>query len=60
MENTARNILAREGYRPMLALIHTKHDDGTPALIKVIRDQDEIELNGGEEFVTLFVKDLRS
>lgn len=40
-----------EPYVPVVLLIHTKFPDGTPALMKRIRDDDKIELAGGEEFM---------
>ncbi len=43
--------LGGEAYVPVVLLIHTKFPDGTPALMKRIRDGDSIDLAGGEEFM---------
>lgn len=43
-----------EAYVPVVLLIHTKHPDGSPALMKSIRDDDTIELAGGEEFMIAY------
>lgn len=42
-------------YELSIALVHTKHPDGSPALCKLIRDNDTIDLAGGEEFFTFFL-----
>ena len=45
-------------YVVRLGIIHTKLEDGSPGLVKFIRDTDSIELNGGEEFLTAFIPDI--
>ncbi len=42
-------------YRLVIGLIHTRSPDGSPALVKIIRDQDVVNLAGGEEFMTIYV-----
>lgn len=42
-------------YRLVVALIHTKKADGRPALIKLMYDEDTIELAGGEHFCTMYL-----
>lgn len=39
------------------ALIHTKTKNGAPALVKLVYDDEVIELNGGEEFCTLWLNE---
>lgn len=39
----------------VVALVHTKTENGAPALIKLFYDDEVIELNGGEEFCTLWL-----
>ena len=48
-------IYKDESYKLVVMLIHTKNEDGSPALVKIMYDDDKIELAGGEEFVTGFV-----
>ena len=45
----------RTDYRYAYARWFTKNEDGSPALVKIMYDDDKIELAGGEEFVTGFV-----
>lgn len=51
-------IMARNGdrhsYKLCLCLIHTKHADGTPALVKLVQDHEVLDLAGGEEFMTFY------
>jgi hypothetical protein len=51
-------IMARNGdrhsYKLCLAMIHTKHADGTPALMKLVQDHEVVDLAGGEEFMTFY------
>jgi hypothetical protein len=42
-------------HQRVVFLIHTKNPDGSPALLKMMRDRDVIDLAGGEEFMTAFV-----
>lgn len=42
-------------YALAIALVHTKNDRGWPALVKIIYDDEEISLNGGEVFITLLL-----
>lgn len=46
-----------EPYRLMVFIIHTKdaRDHRTPALCKMLKDGDAIDLAGGEEFMTAYV-----
>ncbi len=41
-------------YVPIVLLIHTKHQDGSPALMKHIQDDATIDLQGGEEFMIVY------
>ena len=43
-----------EAYIPLVLLVHTKDEDGCPALMKAIRDDHSIELAGGEEFMIVY------
>lgn len=43
-----------EKYKIGIMLVHTYHDDGTPALLKRIREDDTIHLAGGEHFITAY------
>lgn len=52
---TQRIAIDATPYRLVVGLIHTKSPDGSPALVKIIRDQDVIDLAGGEEFMTMYV-----
>lgn len=38
-----------------LFLINTKHPDGSPALCTRLKDDQVVDLNGGEEFVTAYL-----
>lgn len=45
-------------YLPAVFLINTKHHDGTPALCTRIRDDDHIDLAGGEEFLVGYIPEI--
>jgi len=38
-------------YRPIVGIVASKWDDGTPKRVVIMRDDDEVSLDGGEEFV---------
>lgn len=38
-----------------VAKIHSKHEDGTPEDVTIMRDSDVAEIIGGEEFMTLYM-----
>lgn len=57
-ELPVRKIIGSKHYRLYAALVNTRHADGTPRLITVIRDQDVVSLAGGEEFVTLYLPEI--
>lgn len=45
----------RVSYKLKVALINTKHPDGTPRLVTILDDKEMIDLAGGEEFVTMYL-----
>ena len=40
-------------YRPVVGIVVSKWGDGTPKRLVMMRDEDNIELEGGEEFVVM-------
>lgn len=42
-------------YVLQVAMIHTYNPDGTPKLIGLLRDNDIVNLAGGEAFMTLLI-----
>jgi hypothetical protein len=55
--NKTPNIINvnNELYYATVFLIHTKHQDGTPALCKLMKDDSTIDLEGGGEFMIAYV-----
>lgn len=49
-----RLSIGGECYVPVVLLIHTKHPDGSPALMTSIPEDRKIDLAGGEEFMVAF------
>lgn len=53
-----RKIIGSQHYKLHVALVNTRHADGTPRLVTIIRQQDVVSLAGGEEFVTMYLPDI--
>ena len=38
-------------YRPVVGIVASKYEDGRPKRVVLLRDEDSVDIEGGEEFV---------
>jgi hypothetical protein len=49
-------VISRQVHERRLALVEDTHPDGTPRRLRLLQDDDAVDLVGGEQFVSLYLR----